>query len=290
MSSDSSGRTSSFRPDELDNIADDVTLGNPLQRMKRLSTGWMGVIIDYEGIVVDNMLECEIDAWTRLVDESKQLSVLQWQLQRAVFMKNEQAVSEVLCLTRNPSKVRELASRKEQFLEKCRRGTRPTPAFGLKRFLRTLQVNEVPVAIVSCGPEKRVKEEQKQLGLIDEVEHYIYAEDTARSRPDAEPYWYASTLLKRPLERCVVITASNLSIEAAKDAGMKTVAIATSSPLYELSSADLAVKGLDNLTFVNLKQLFGQEGGRLPTSSIDELELEEQLEEFPIPSTITSVL
>lgn len=77
------------------------------------------------------------------------------------------------------------------------------------------------------------------------------------------------------MERCVVVASSNLSIEGATEAGMKSVAIANSGPMYEVSSADLVVKSLDMLSFVNMKQLFGQEGGRMPLSFENEHALEE---------------
>lgn len=51
----------------------------------------------------------------------------------------------------------------------------------------------------------------------------------------------------------MVIASSNLSIEGATEAGSKSVAIANHGPTYEVSSADLVVKSLDQLSFVNMK-------------------------------------
>jgi hypothetical protein len=60
--------------------------------------------------------------------------------------------------------------------------------------------------------------------------------------------------------RCVVIGNSNAVIEAAHDAGMRCVAVLSASkPAYELASADLVVRQLDELSIVNLKQLFAME-------------------------------
>lgn len=49
------------------------------------------------------------------------------------------------------------------------------------------------------------------------------------------------------------------SVEAARECGMACVVVAGRNPLYELTAADLVVKQLQELSFVNLKQLFGME-------------------------------
>ena len=52
---------------------------------------------------------------------------------------------------------------------------------------------------------------------------------------------------------------SNQSVEAAREAGMAAVVVAGRVPVYELTAADLVVRQLDELSFVNLKQLFRNE-------------------------------
>ena len=49
------------------------------------------------------------------------------------------------------------------------------------------------------------------------------------------------------------------SVEAARECGMASVVVAGRNPLYELTAADLVVRQLDELSFVNLKQLFCME-------------------------------
>lgn len=75
--------------------------------------------------------------------------------------------------------------------------------------------------------------------------------------------WHVQRI-ERPPARCVVVGNSNLSVEAAHEAGMKCVALAGRHPVYELSAADLVVRNLGELAFVNLKQLFRMEEQRLP--------------------------
>jgi hypothetical protein len=49
------------------------------------------------------------------------------------------------------------------------------------------------------------------------------------------------------------------SVEAARECGMRAVVVAGRKPLYEMGAADLVVRGLDELSFINLKQLFSDE-------------------------------
>ena len=49
------------------------------------------------------------------------------------------------------------------------------------------------------------------------------------------------------------------TVEAARECGMACVVVAGRNPLYELTAADLVVRQLEELSLVNLKQLFQQE-------------------------------
>lgn len=56
-------------PRAVESAVDDPMLHNPLQRMERLSTGWFGVIADYEGVVVDSTIEVHKEAWRQVAVE-----------------------------------------------------------------------------------------------------------------------------------------------------------------------------------------------------------------------------
>ena len=63
------------------------------------------------------------------------------------------------------------------------------------------------------------------------------------------------------------------SVEAARECGMASVVVAGRNPLYELTAADLVVRQLDELSFVNLKQLFCMEETISSQVSLPELHL-----------------
>lgn len=79
----------------------------------------------------------------------------------------------------------------------------------------------------------------------------------------------AAQQIGRPPLRCIVIGASNTSVEAAHELGMKCVVLSGTQPVYNFTSADLVVRDLSQLSFLNLKKLFAIEGLVEPRSSAE---------------------
>jgi hypothetical protein len=73
-------------------------------------------------------------------------------------------------------------------------------------------------------------------------------------------YMCAAQQLQRPFVRCIVVGDSNRSVEAAHELGMKSVIVTgPNQPAWNFSGADLVVRSLSSLSFVNMKSLFGNE-------------------------------
>lgn len=273
-------------PKNVENVADDPSLANPLARHQRLSTGWMGVILEFEGIVLQSTWEAHQQAWLTVAEEEAKSPPLQWALKRAEGMKNEQVVSEVFHWTRNPSEIRRVSERKEELYRELTAEMKPTVVPGVVKLLDTLKKNDVPVALASSDPERRVLLALESAGVLEYFDAVVTAGDCQYSRPDPEPYLYAAQLLQRPPVRCVVLGSSNSSIEGAHEAGMQCVVVANRAPMYELTSGDLVVKELSEISFINLKQLFQleqltsmstEEGDGFGPAPMPEMELEESL-------------
>lgn len=77
-------------PRAVENIADDPSLHNPLQRLHRLGPGWFGVILEYEGVLVEDTSELHSKAWQMLGEEEGKPRPFNWALKRAEGMKSEQ--------------------------------------------------------------------------------------------------------------------------------------------------------------------------------------------------------
>ncbi|MQM07766.1 hypothetical protein Taro_040609 [Colocasia esculenta] len=262
------------------NKADNPALHNPLLRLERMGCGWLGVIFEWEGVIVEDDANLDKQAWLALAQEEGKSPPPAFILRRIEGMKNEQAISEVLCWSRDPSELRRLAARKEEIYQGLQGGfyrLRP----GSQEFMSTLANHKIPIAVASTRPRKYLEAAIEAVGVEGSFDAIVTAEDVHRGKPDPEMFVYAAQLLSFIPERCIVFGNSNSTVEAAHDARMKCVAVASKHPVYELSAADLVVRRLDELSVIDLKNLSAIDSPEFGSGE-PEVELEE--EEDPAPS------
>jgi phosphoglycolate phosphatase-like HAD superfamily hydrolase len=117
---------------------------------------------------------------------------------------------------------------------------------------------QVPVALATAAPERRVKPVIEKLDLANHFDTIVTAEDNGTAEVE---YYYmtAAQQLQRPYVRCIVVGDNNRSVEAAHELGMKSVIVTGGQPAWNFGGADLVVRNLNQLSFVNMKKLFGAE-------------------------------
>ncbi|KAK7318236.1 hypothetical protein RJT34_02935 [Clitoria ternatea] len=236
------------------NRADKPSLRNPLLRQERMGCGWLGAIFEWEGVIIEDNPDLEKQAWLALSQEEGKPSPPAFILKRIEGMKNEQAISEVLCWSRDPAQLRRMANRKEEIYQALQGGIYSLMS-GSKEFVSVLMHYKIPMALVSTRPRKTLEFAVGEIGIEDNFSVVVAAEDVHRGKPDPEMFVYAAQLLNFIPERCIVFGNSNQTVEAAHDARMKCVAVASKHPVYELGAADLVVRRLDELSVVDLKNL-----------------------------------
>lgn len=264
------------------NKADNPSLHNPLLRQERLGCGWLAAIFEWEGVLIEDNPDLEKQAWLALCQEEGKSPPPAFILRRIEGMKNEQAISEVLCWSRDPATLRRLGSRKEEIYQSLQGGFYQLRS-GSHEFVTTLVNYKIPIALVSTRSRKNLEMAIEAIGITGFFSVIVAAEDVYRGKPDPEMFIYAAQLLNFIPERCIVFGNSNSTVEAAHDARMKCVAVASKHPMYELGAADLVVRRLDELSIVDLKNLADVD---LPEFE-PEVEMEE--EEDPFPSTSVGV-
>lgn len=174
-------------------------------------------------------------------------------------LRDDVVVSTVFNWTQNPSTAKMIAARKAEVYEELLGGRQPPAMLEARPFLDTIRRYNIPVALACSLPERRVREGLAKFGLQQHFDVVVTAEDGGAT--EVEWYFmYAAQQIQRPPMRCIVIGQSNTTVEAAHELGMKCVVLSGNNPVYNFSSADLVVRDLSQLTFLNLKKLFGQEG------------------------------
>ncbi|MEW5317049.1 MAG: hypothetical protein WDW38_008380 [Sanguina aurantia] len=211
-------------PRLVEGVADDSTLANPLQRQLRLSTGWFGVIMEYEGVLVESSDGAHQQAWKAVAKELGFPQPLGQSFQRIKGLKDTVVCTRVFNWTHNPAVAAKISLRKAELYEgaagaaAARRHAGGTPYF----------------------------------------DSVIAAEDSGA--PEVEfTLAMAAQQIARPPARCVVIGDSNASVETAHELGMKCIVVSGLQPIFNFGSADLVVRHLTDLKFVNMKNLFSNE-------------------------------
>eukprot|EP00798_Chlamydomonas_sp_ICE-L_P017414 gene17414-23714_t len=280
-------------PVDVEGLADDPSVHNPLQRMERLGTGWFSVILEYEGVVVESSWEVHTQAWLQVAEEFGYPKPLGHLFRRVRGCRDELVASRVFNWTQNPTTLRILAERKAEIFDELvagPTGRQPAVLHEVVPFLKMMHKTGIPVALVCPLPKKRVLEALSRHGLADAFNVVVTAEDSGA--PEVEySYMYAAQRLERPPMRCVVVGESNTAVEAAHELGMKCVVPTGHKPVYDFVGADMVVRHLGQIAFLNLKKLFGQESlvrsqkyDELPSSPeffSDEME-EQEVEEYNV--------
>ena len=73
---------------------------------------------------------------------------------------------------------------------------------------------------------------------------FVTADEVRQGKPHPEPYLQAAELLKIAAKDCLVFEDTPPGIEAARAAGMKVIALATTYPAAELARADALISDL----------------------------------------------
>ncbi len=83
----------------------------------------------------------------------------------------------------------------------------------------------------------------------------ISAEDITRGKPDPEGYLLGLKAVNLGRERVVVIEDTPVGVHAAKEAGLKCIALCHTSPKETLSEADIIVDTIKSVNLMLLKEI-----------------------------------
>lgn len=147
-----------------------------------------------------------------------------------------------------------------QFREVFRPHARPLA--GLRGLMRELREKDIPMAVASSAMRENVEFVIEALGLAECFRVVVNGDQVRHPKPDPEIYLKVSDLLGVSPENCVAFEDSFVGIEAAKGAGMKCVAIASTFPASDLrqTQADRVVTNFLELSFSALNGLFSGNG------------------------------
>ncbi len=117
---------------------------------------------------------------------------------------------------------------------------------GVEAVIRDAKSCNLKLAVASGSTHRWVDGHLKRLGIFDHFAHTTCCEDTAKHKPDPDPYLHACAALGVDPRDTLALEDSALGITAAKAAGMHAVAVPTDMTRYQsFAHADRVLGSLE---------------------------------------------
>jgi beta-phosphoglucomutase len=220
------------------------------------------VVFDFDGVIVDSEpLHC-----AGFASAVRPLGVtLTWELYRERYLgfDDHDAFAAILGdhgIAAGEARVAELTRAKTVAVQEALAAA-ATAMPGAVDLIAALAAAGVPLAVCSGALRREIEVAARRIGVLDRFVTVVAAEDVRSGKPDPEGYALAVRRLGeaagvrlRP-ERCVAVEDTPAGMAAARAAGLRVLAVATSYPAAELSAADAVAPTLASVTPATLAAL-----------------------------------
>lgn len=131
---------------------------------------------------------------------------------------------------------------------------------GVKGFLEQMDAAGVPMAIATSGSRRRVEHTLEAFGLLKRFHAIVTAEDVEKGKPDPALFHLAARRLRTAADQILVCEDAVAGVAAAKNAGMKCMAIAANGrrKLLQQAGADLMIEDFTQTGLDAARQLFAR--------------------------------
>lgn len=211
------------------------------------------VIWDMDGVLVDTG-ELHYTAWRQVLAEYG--VILTPETFQTVFgMSNAGILAKTVGDRLDVATLAEIGERKERLFRSLATG-RVCPLPGVQFWLEWCTRNGIAQAIASSAPLANIQMLVREMGIGSHFAALVSGADLP-SKPSPAVFLAAAETLRVEPSRCVVVEDSPAGVEGAKRAGMKCVAVLTTSSASELCGVDLVVGDLESCSPAVLADLLG---------------------------------
>jgi beta-phosphoglucomutase len=204
----------------------------------------VGVIFDMDGVVVDSMAT-HYEAFKQLGKKLNRPFTPEL-LVATVGMHNNQIFPLWIGDHLTPERITELAFEKESLYRTLAQDQlKAIP--GVLELLEILQHEKIALAVGSSGPQENVELALRVLNVKKYFSGIVTGSDVTHGKPHPEIFLKAAQKLQMPATSCIVIEDALQGVKAARAAGMRVIAVTTSTPRESLLSADHVVDSLHEL-------------------------------------------
>ena len=196
---------------------------------------------DLDGTLVDSA-ELHWRSWRdTLASEGHQITYQQFL--DSFGQKNDRILTRWLGADTPLERMNQIGDAKEAEYRRLAQEHGLTPLPGAAEWIRRLHSQGWKQAIASSAPRENIEVMLRALGVRQELDALVGAEDVRAGKPDPQVFLTAAATLGVPPSRCVVVEDVAAGIEAARRAGIKSIGVSRSVRL----DADIAVTSLNDL-------------------------------------------
>ncbi len=207
------------------------------------------VIFDMDGTLVDST-KADFLAWQKLFSHyNKELTFSDYI--PLLGLKSSDVVKKFLPL-KNEEEVQFALTRKLVFFHEIisENGIYPVPFADV--FLKQIKQYNVPLALATSSRRAKMEMVMEQLNLLIYFDTVVTGGDVKNGKPSPDIFLKAAEKLDVVPADCIVFEDAANGVKAAKNAGMKCVALSSHQTIDSLQEADLVIDTFENLSFPNV--------------------------------------
>lgn len=213
----------------------------------------MGIIFDWDGVIVDSSLQHQ-KSWDELAIEEKK-NLPEGHFKKGFGRKNSYIIPEVLGWSRDAQEIERLANRKEELYREIVAHNGVIVLEGVRELLIALKQKGIPFGIGSSTPRANIELILQREHLKDYFEVIVSAEDVKEGKPNPEVFLKVAQRLGVEPNKAIVFEDTQVGVDAARAGGMLAVAVATTCGGFFFTNSSLVVKSLKKVDIPMLESL-----------------------------------
>ena len=220
--------------------------------MEYNSFPFKAVIFDMDGTLIAST-EADYLAWKKTFeDNGRELTYEDYF--PLLGIKSADVVEKELKL--EGEKVDKALAKKLEYFEEivATKGIDPIPF--AEDLLKRLRKMPIKIALATSSRKMKMQMVMTKLDFLKYFDVLVTGEEVHHGKPSPAIYFLAAEKLGLKPEDCVVVEDAANGVIAAKDAGMKCIAITTTHAKAQLHRADVIIDSFENL---NIQQLFAKQ-------------------------------
>ena len=210
------------------------------------------VIWDMDGVIADTA-PFHFLAWQK-VAQDRGIAFNEDDFRDTFGKRNPEIIAEKFGKDIPPQEIENLAQRKEELFRRiAAQSIKPFP--GVLNLMLSLKSSGWNMALVSSTPAENIKLIVHSLEITGLFDTTVSDRDVMQGKPDPEGFLLAAERLAVAPVNCVVIEDAIAGVKAAKNAGMKCIAVTNTHPADRLREADKVVGSLEKVTVNTVESL-----------------------------------